>query len=178
MLLLDLLTVGMVVLTGVILITAIGQLFVATPFVPTSRDIAMAMVEAAHLKGKEVVYDLGAGDGAILIQASKMYPGITARGYEIALGVWLIGLVRVLLSRTKVRLYWRDALKQDLRDADVVFLYLMPHMMKRCAKKFDAELRPGTTVISHAFQFHDRTPSQEISVPKGKKMRRVFVYRW
>ena len=178
MLLLDLLTLAMMVLTGVIVITVIGQLFAMTPFVPSPGSVTKAMVETAHLKGSEIVYDLGAGDGKILIQAKKMYPAITARGYEIALGVWLLGLVRIYLSGTKVELHWRDALKQDLRDADVIFLYLMPHMIKRCAKKFDAELKSGTTVISHAFQFHDRIPDREITIPQGKRNRRVFVYRW
>lgn len=178
MIFLDILIIGMLLLIVMIVITALGHLWVATPFVPTATKVAEAMIDCAEFKGNETVYDLGAGDGKILIHAKRRFPGVTAKGYEIALGVWLFGLIRIFLSRTGVKLFWRDALKQNLHDADVIFLYLMPHMMRRCAEKFDRELMPGTKVISHAFRFHDRKTVAQHLIPVGRSTKKVFVYEW
>ncbi|MEK7590642.1 MAG: hypothetical protein AAB489_00330 [Patescibacteria group bacterium] len=178
MVLLDILIIGMLLLIVTIVITALGHLWVATPFVPTATKVAEAMIDCAEFKGNETAYDLGAGDGKILIHAKRRFPGITAKGYEIALGVWFFGLIRIFLSRTGAQLFWRDALKQNLRDADVIFLYLLPHMMRRCAEKFDRELRPGTKVISHAFQFHGKEPMAQHVIPVGRSQKKVFVYQW
>src|SRR3989338_7390625 len=162
----------------VFLVTGIAQIFFRTPFVRTQAAVARAMVELAELKGKETVVDIGAGDAAILLAAERSCPKIRARGYEIGLGVWIMGKLRTLLSGSNVRLLWRDGLKASVRDADVVFLYLGSNMMKECAVKFDKELARGTRVISNIFFFHDRKPIAQkfFSTWMGKK--KIYLYRW
>ncbi len=71
-------------------------------------------------------------------------------------------------------------MKADLRNADVIFLYLSPRWMDHLAPKFDRELRPGTRVLSHAFPFRDRDADETIRVafPRTEKLGTIYSYRW
>ncbi len=159
--------------------TVIGTIWAKVPFVPTPKKTNMAMIEAAGLKGSEVVYDLGAGDGRMLIRAKKKYPGIKAIGYEIVPVVWFLGRMRKTFLRSDVDLRFGDAFKADVSDADCVFLYMITSLMVKLSKKFDAELKPGTKVLSHAFQFWDKTPIKELEVPSHfGGTDRIYVYEW
>lgn len=148
------------------------------PFLPSSRKVVRAMIDFAELRGTETVVDLGAGDARILIAAKKKYPSIRAVGIEILPLVWLLGRLNIFLSRRDIE--WRrgNALTQDVREADCVFLYLFPKVMKTLQEKFDRELRPGTKVISYVFRFPGRKPLRELTVPwlGGKNVLRL--YRW
>lgn len=144
------------------------------PFVPTNRKTARAMADMARLSGTERVYDLGAGDGAVLIEAKRRHPGITAIGVERVLTVWWLGKLRIGLSRTSVDLRLGDIFRTSVRDADVIFLYVVPHLMERLEKKFDEELRPGTVVVSHAFRFPHRRLDEAWGVGDGE----VYRYVW
>lgn len=136
------------------------------------------MVREAHLQGNETVYDLGAGDARLLITAKRHHPGITAKGYEMIPTVWLFGLLRIWLSRKKVALHWKDALKADVSDADCIFLYLIPSLMGKLKIKFDKELRPGTKVLSYAFYFSGKDPVRTVPVPWLTGERKLWVYEW
>ncbi len=178
MFLANLLVLGLVAIVVVFLITMIGHLRFGTPFVPTRRSVARAMITLAHLKGNETVFDVGAGDGRLLIEAKRMFPGIRAVGSEVALGVWLYGRLKILLSGLRVELRLRNAFKDDLRAVDVIFLYLGPGMMQKCESKFDAELKPGTRVVSHVFTFPGRKPVAEVFAKQGRKKKRLLLYVW
>lgn len=179
MLLLGDIVIGLILVLILILVfTIIAHIWVATPFVPTPNKIVESMITLADMRGDEKVYDLGAGDGKILIAAKRRFLGIRAEGFEIALGVWLLGKIRIALSRQHVTLRMRNSLHQNLRDADVIFLYLLSGMMEHLESKFDSELRPGTKVVSHAFQFPGRKPVKELRVPWGRKEKKLFLYIW
>ncbi len=173
--------------TLIIFITMMTGLLLFVPFIPTPRDVVRFMVKQANLKGNEVVYDLGCGDGRLLIEAKKQYPGIRAIGYELALGAWMVAKLRSWIARKKIELHMRDFFAADLKDADVLLLYLIPEVMKKVERKLSEDLKPGTRVISHGFEFKGREP---ISVercplpkwhffrPSGRVGPRVFVYQW
>ena len=152
--------------------------FVGVPYVPTPRVVAEGMVMLAGLSAHERVYDLGAGDGAILRAATRMHPGIRATGLEILPTVWCIGKLRMLFSRSTFELRLGSMFRWPVTDADVVFLYLFPQTMERLATKFDAELRPGARVISHGFSFPGRTPEKTVKIPIGRRSKTVYLYRW
>ncbi|HCI04210.1 MAG: methyltransferase [Candidatus Peribacteraceae bacterium] len=159
--------------------TVIGTIWAKVPFVPTPKKTNLAMIEAAELKGNEVVYDLGSGDGRMLIRAKKKYPGIRATGYEIVPMVWFLGRIRKIFLRSDVDLRFGDAFKADISDADCIFLYMTTNLMVKLGKKFDKELKPGTKVISHAFQFWDKTPIKEVEVPAYFGcVDKIYVYEW
>jgi precorrin-6B methylase 2 len=151
---------------------------VDTPYVPTRTKICEMLVKSAALKPQETVYDIGAGDGRILIAAKRAQPGIRAVGFEIALAVWLLGKLRILLSGQNVELRLADAMREDLSDADVIFLYLGPEMMWRLQEKFDRELRPGTRVLSHFFKFPGKEPVREDHIKVGRRDRTLLTYQW
>jgi hypothetical protein len=166
------------VLVVILLFTALAHVRTATPYGATPRAIMDAMIELAAFQGDEVFVDVGAGDGRMLQAVKQAFPGVEAIGYENALAMWMIGRVRLWISRTKGKFLLRDARRDDLSRADVVFLYLGPTMMGSLQEKFDRELRPGTRVLSHCFRFPDRVPLQEILVPCGYGKKKVLVYQW
>ncbi|TSC78711.1 MAG: SAM-dependent methyltransferase [Candidatus Peregrinibacteria bacterium Gr01-1014_25] len=173
----DLFLVGMIVAVFAFAVTFVMHLFLVVPFVPTPRRVVEAMVDAAHLQHGEIVYDLGAGDGRLLIAAARKCPGIVARGCELVPTIWLLARLRLWASGVHADIRCRNLFKQPLHDADVIFLYMLPSVMERLERKLDAELRPDTRVVSHAFRFPGRTPEHTVALgPEGRPS--VHVYRW
>jgi hypothetical protein len=88
--------------------------------------------------------------------------------------VWMLGWVRIRLAGQQVNWKLGNALHADISRADVVFLYVTPHLMASLEDKFDRELRPGTVVIANTFRFPRRKPEREVQAA-GKTVRR---YVW
>lgn len=156
----------------------VSCIFLRAPYVPTPWKVVRKMVEFADLKGTEVVYDLGAGDGRLLIATLQKHPKATAKGFELAPPVYLWGRFKILLSGTGAKLYMRNFFQQNVSDADCIFLYLMPGAMKTLEKKFQKELKKGTKVISHAFEFPDREPVKTMPVPWLSGTKKLRLYIW
>lgn len=178
MLLSDVIIGFLIIFVVLFCITMILNAWYAIPSVPSPHTVIATMLELAELKEGQTVYDLGAGDGRLLIDAKKKVPSIRAIGCELIPTIWAFGKLRILLSRQDVTLLLKDALKQDVSDADVVLLYLFPALMDRLAERFDTMLRPGTRVISHTFRFHGKTPIAERKVHGYWGETMVYVYQW
>ncbi|MCA9370504.1 MAG: hypothetical protein KC680_00920 [Candidatus Peregrinibacteria bacterium] len=174
----DIIIALLVVWVAVLVVMAVSFLFLRAPYVPTPMGVARTMVEFAELRGKEVVYDLGAGDGRLLIIAKEMYPGIVAKGFELSPPVYAWGRFKIWKSRQSVRLVMKNFFHQDVSDAGCIFLYLMPGAMKTLQKKFDKELQPGTKVVSHAFKFPGKKPIKSMPVPWLSGTKSVLLYEW
>jgi hypothetical protein len=169
----------LVVLLCVALVgTVVMHLLTGVPYVPTPRRVAEAMIRLSELKDGERVADLGAGDARVLIAAKRMFPGITAEGCELVPTIWLIGILNIALSRWKVRLSLSDVKTFDVRDADVVLLYLMPEMLAKLEPKFDRELKPGTRVVSRSFRFPTRQIAAEREMEGFGGKSKLYLYRW
>jgi SAM-dependent methyltransferase len=113
----------------------------AAPWLPTRRREAERMIELASLRPDEVVYDLGCGDGRLLLMAKKKVPGIKVVGVEISFLFYLIAKIRL-----KTVLF-KNLFKVNLTDADVVFIYLLPKCYEQLKTKLERELRPGSRVV-------------------------------
>jgi SAM-dependent methyltransferase len=138
--------------------TTRGALFVSTP----SRAIQAAL-NTVSMERDELFVDLGCGSGKVLRAFHRRY-GVRALGFEINPMAYLWArLMCVGLSR--VRVLWRDFWKADIRDADVVFLYLFPDVMQKTAEKLSKELKEGTRVISYNFPLPGWTPCR-CPIPK------------
>ncbi len=149
------------------------------PFVPTPMSVIHDSLTLAKLKGNEVIYDLGAGDGRLVIEAKRRYPNVQAIGYELAIGVWMLAQLRRMWLKSKAKISMKNFMSQDLSDADVLFTYLSPGFMREMLPKLKAELKPGTKIISHAFVFPDRKPTAtkrcHVSMWGSKN---VYLYTW
>ena len=179
--------IALLIFCIVILITMLTSLWILVPYVPTPPKVVKRMIELAKISGSETVYDLGCGDARILISAKKQYPGILATGYELPIGVWILARFRVWLSGLSINICMKDFRNVNFRDADIIFLYLLPKVMSPLMKKFNEELKPGTKIISHGFPFPEKEPihMERVPLPVWHIMRppkrdgpRVFVYEF
>jgi hypothetical protein len=131
---------------------------VSGPFVPSARKRTQSMLKLANLKSDDTAYDMGFGDGRLIFAAAKQSK--KAIGYELSIPLYLFGLIRKVVSRSKVHIRFGDIWKQDYRDANVIFCYLLPKAMTRFYKEVWPTLKPGTRVISNAFTIHEIQPIQ------------------
>lgn len=172
----DFVIIGVILLIAAIVSMVTVAAVTRVPYVPTPRIIADGMIALARLQGAEVVYDLGAGTGSIIRRAAEKYPQIHAVGIELSPPVWLAGW---FLSRSRaVRFICKSVFAENLSEAEVIFLYMLPKMMERLEEKFDQELKPGTVVVSHAFPFARKKPAEEIRIAHGQRNVPLFRYVW
>ena len=125
----------------------------SAPYVPTRKRDLKRIYEMAKLKPGQVVYDLGAGDGRILIYGAKNY-GIKGVGCELALFPLYSSKIKALCSgvNKQLNLRWKNLYKMDVSEADLVVSYLLPKTMKKLQDKFEKELKPGAKVIACGFK--------------------------
>src|SRR5262249_40348129 len=135
-----------------------------TVFVPTPMDVVKRMLEVAEVKRSDVLYDLGSGDGRIVLAAAKAF-GCRAVGVELD-----EDLVKSSQAQAKeaglakqVSFQHADLFEVDFADADVVALYLLPEMNKRLIPKLD-RLRPGARVVAHYFPIPGVRPARVVKM--------------
>jgi ribosomal protein L11 methylase PrmA len=128
--------------------------FLGAPWVPTSMRMVRTMLELAEVKPGDRVYDLGCGDGRMIITAARRY-GACAIGIEVdpLRYLWCRMLVTLLGLRDQVSIIYGDFFSQDLREADVVTCFLMQETNDRLEGKLQQELKPGAWVVSNQFSF-------------------------
>jgi len=147
------------------------------PFLPSPQLVVEKMLEAAHIKAGEIVYDLGSGDGRIVIAAAREFG---ARGVGIEIDPQLVAQSAESARRAgvgdRVRFSAGDLFEADLSDATVVTLYLSPELNLRLRPKLLRELRPGSRIVSHDFDMGDWPPSQTIRVASRDRVSNVFLW--
>ena len=157
---------------------------IAGPYVPTPWVIVDEMLKLADVRADDVVYDLGSGDGRLVIAAAKRYQ---ARGVGVELQPELVELARSGAKKEdvadRVKFVQGDLFETDIREASVVMLYLLPQFVMRLVPRFLAELRPGTRIVSHDYPLLPWRPDKELSmdVPEkefisGTSWTRLFYY--
>ena len=143
-------------------------------YVSTSRAKIAAFINAVPMKADQVLVDLGCGDGRVLREAHKRY-GVRTVGYEINPLAYLNArLFSFGLNKIKIRRqnFW----KADLSEADVVFCYLYPDVMKRLAAKLAAGLKPGAIVVSSNFSLPGFLPSRVLRLEHNLHSDPMYVY--
>jgi len=143
------------------------------PFVPSPNPVVEKMLEMAQVGPKDVVYDLGSGDGRIVIAAARKYG---ARGVGIDIDPERIKEARANARKAgvekKVESRQGDLFDANIGDATVVTIYLLSGINLKLRPKLLSELKPGTRIVSHAFDMGDWKPEKELDVD-GRK-----VYFW
>ena len=143
---------------------------IAGPYVPTPWVIVDAMLGLADIRADDVVYDLGSGDGRLVITAAKRFG---ARGVGIELRPELIALANGAAKKEgvgdRVRFIQGDLFETDIREASVITLYLLPQYVTRLVPRFRAELRPGTRIVSHDYPLLPWPPEQDFTMDVPEK---------
>ena len=134
-------------------------------FVPTPPEVVEAMLKMAKVGANDVIYDLGSGDGRIPIAAAKTYG---ARGIGIDIDPQRIKEANANAQAAgvtdKVRFLNQDLFETNISEATVVTLYLLPSLNQKLLPKLNRELKPGTRIVSHAFDMGDAKPLQTENV--------------
>jgi len=148
----------------------------AAPYVPSRKRDLKRVFEIGGVKKGDLVYDLGCGDGRILIYGAQHH-GIRGRGVELAACPYLFAVVKVWLKglRGRVKIIYGSFFKTDLREADVVVTYLLPRAMQKLKPKFEKELKKGAKVVALGFEVKGWQPI--IYDKPDKKHVGIYVYK-
>jgi SAM-dependent methyltransferase len=144
------------------------------PYVPTPQEVVERMLEIARVGKNDLVYDLGCGDGRMVVTAARKYG---ARGIGIDIDPQRIAEARANADRAKVaervRFSVGDLFKTDLSDASVVTLYLLNSINRQLRPQLWRQLKVGTRVVSHAFDMGDEWPPEKTEIVSGST-----IYFW
>lgn len=143
-------------------------------YVPTPHEIVNRMLDVAGVRTGDVVYDLGCGDGRMVIAAAKKF---ATRGVGVDLDPKRIREARANAKKAGVEhlvtFEVGDMFKTDISEATVVMLYLLPELNRRLKPKLLAELRPGARVVSHDFDMGKEWPAD-----RYLKLGTSGIYLW
>jgi SAM-dependent methyltransferase len=139
------------------------------PYVPTPQEVVVEMLKMAGVTQNDIVYDLGCGDGRIVITAAKVFG---ARGVGVDNDPNLIRQsnenARKAGVTDRVKFIEQDLFETDIREATVVTLYLLPELNLQLRPKLFRDLKPGSRIVAHEFDMGDWKPDNMAKVPKVK----------
>jgi protein-L-isoaspartate O-methyltransferase len=148
------------------------------PYVPSPYQVVDRMLELARIKPSEKVFDLGSGDGRVVITAAQKYDA-RATGIEISSRLVKSSQeeVKRLGLQNKVSIVHGDVFEADLREADVVILYLLRDSNNTLKPKLEKSLKAGARVISHDYEIEGWKPQLEEKIDAHRRGHRIFVYK-
>lgn len=147
-------------------------------YIPTPQAVVDAMLELAQVRKEDTLYDLGCGDGRIVVTAAKKF-GAKGVGFDI-------DPKRIFESRENVRkngvanlvtIKQDDIFEVDLAEADVVTLYLLPELNVKLMPKL-RQLRPGTRIVSHDFDMKGAKPRKTLTMRVADDEEEHRIYLW
>ena len=148
-------------------------------YVPTEQVVVEKMLQMAKVKKDDVVFDLGCGDGRIVVTAAKKY-GCKGVGVDIdpaRIKDSMETMRKANVTTDLVDIRQGDALKvKDLERASVIMLYMLPEFMEKLEPQMKKRLKPGTRIVAHDYPFPDMSADQVVDF-KGPK-REHTLYLW
>ncbi len=148
------------------------------PYVPTPQDIVEKILDLAKVTPDDVVYDLGSGDGRIVITAAQKY-GARAVGVEINPDLYRQSSDRIkeLGLDGRARIIYEDMFYVDVHPATVVVLYLLSSFNEKLRPIMERELRPGTRIVCHDFHVPGWDPDKVVEVQsKNGISHKLYLY--
>jgi uncharacterized protein (TIGR03000 family) len=148
------------------------------PFEPTPQDVVDKMLELAVFKEKDVVYDLGCGDGRIVVTAAKKY-GCKAAGFDLDPKRVKESLDNVKANGVEklVTIEKKNLFDVDLKPASVVTLFLLPDVNVKLIPQLE-QLKPGSRILSHDFAIEGVEPQHTVKVASKEDKRQHTIYVW
>lgn len=147
-------------------------------FVPTPRDVVDKMLELAQVKKDDLVYDLGCGDGRIIVTAAKRY-GCKAVGFDIDPRRIKESLENVRKNKVGhlVTIEQKDIFTLDLSDADVITMFLLPSLDVKLIPQLQ-KLKPGSRIVSHSFAMGEIKPDKVVTMISEEDQSEHTIYLW
>ena len=147
------------------------------PYVPTPIKVVHRMLKLGEVKSGDIVYDLGSGDGRIVITAAQEY-GANAVGVELDsdLAERANARIKELNISDRASVMHAHLMEVDLSTASVVTLYLLSSSNRQLRPKLERDLKPGARVVSHDFQIMGWTPVKTETVEGDTRQHTIFVY--
>jgi SAM-dependent methyltransferase len=147
------------------------------PFVPSPPDVVTAMLQLADVKKDDELFDLGCGDGRIIIEAAQKF-GAKSVGVELDIGHYEECVRRIRESNLdgRVNVIRGNLLNVDLRSADVVTLYLLPISNEEVRPKLERELKNGARVVSHDFPILKWKPNEVKEIKGSWSSHKIYLY--
>lgn len=146
-------------------------------YVPTPDVVIEKMFELAKVTKDDVVYDLGSGDGRIVITAAQKFG---TRGVGVEIRPDLVQKARQNAQKAgvsdRVEFLQQDLFQTDLREATVVTLYLLPHLNLKLRSRLFEQLKPGSRVVSHDYHMGDWKPERVVEVEGPRRIH--TIYSW
>ena len=148
------------------------------PAFPTPQTVVDQMLTLAQVKPGENVYDLGCGDGRIVIAAARQFKA-KAVGIEIRRDIYEQTKARVTVMglTDQISIVQGDALHYDISPADVVTLYLLTSSNERLKPELIKYLKPTARVVSHDFEIHGWKPAAVQKVMVGNRTHMIYLYK-
>jgi protein-L-isoaspartate O-methyltransferase len=147
------------------------------PPIPTPQSIVERMLEAGRVKSGDLVYDLGSGDGRVVITAAQKY-GARAVGVELLPDLCRKARERIQAAglADRVRIIEGSALRVDLSPADVVTMVFLTGSNERLRPALEKQLKPGARVVSYQFPVKGWKPVEQVPIQMGKAEHTILVY--
>src|SRR3984893_3801458 len=147
------------------------------PYLPSPQLVVERMLEAAQLKPGETLYDLGSGDGRIVITAAQMFKA-NAVGIELSdiLCKSTLKKIAALHLESQVKIIHGNALKVDLSPADVVTLYLLTSSNARLKPNLEKYLKPGARVVSNDFEIRGWRAKEVVNLRVEGMEHTIYLY--
>ncbi len=154
-----------------------GNPEVLAPDFPTPQVVIDKMLQLAHLKPGETVYDLGSGEGHIVITAAREFKA-KAVGIELSPELCKLATmhIKALGLEDRVKIVHANLLKVDLSPADVVTIYLLTASNELLRPNLERDLRPGARVVSHDYQIRGWKPAAVEKVSAEGRSRTIYLY--
>jgi protein-L-isoaspartate O-methyltransferase len=150
------------------------------PAIPTPQTIVERMLTAGRVKPGEMVYDLGSGDGRIVIMAAQKYKA-DATGVELndSLVRQSMDRIKTLGLTSSARVIHGDLLQQDYSSADLLTVYLLPVGNELVTPILEKQLKKGARIVAHDFEFAAWKPVQTLSIDDDGEGRshHLYLYR-
>jgi len=147
------------------------------PYQPTNDEVVVAMLNLAKVGATDVVYDLGCGDGRIVIAAVKERG---ARGVCVEIDPQLMTLARTNAQKAgvadRIQFLTQDLFKTDFRDATVVMLFLWPEINLKLRPLLWRDLAPGSRVVSHMHTMGDWPPERRVDIKATDRERVIYLW--
>lgn len=142
-----------------------------SPWWRTNKKVASAACKLAGVSSKDIVYELGSGDGEFILTAASEFKARKAVGIEIEHTRYYISQIKKLLKRTNNAEFIRSDFKKiNISEASVIYFYLVPNVIKRILPKLKKELQPGTRIVSLRYEV-------PLQLKKKDKENQLFLYQ-